>query len=66
MQKEQTKTQRRSGSAKTTAITDMGDGTHQIAIPALGWFTSSNVDDLKRILRDNGYAYYFRNKPEEN
>lgn len=66
MPKEQTKTQRRSGSAKTTAITDLGNGEYQIAIPSRGLFTSSNLDHLKSILRDDGYAYYFRDKPEEN
>jgi len=42
------------------AITKIGVNNYQIALPAYGLFSSSNVDDLKKMLKDAGYNYYMR------
>lgn len=53
------KTKKRSG-RPMRAITKIGVNNYQIALPAYGLFSSSNVDDLKKMLKDAGYNYYMR------
>jgi len=58
--------ERRFGSRKMAAITHLKSGEYQIAIPTHGWFSSSNIDNLKRILNGHGYGYVLREEREES
>lgn len=45
---------------KKSAIMNIGGNHWEIRVPELGVFTSSDVDNLKRILDSLGYNWYMR------